>query len=74
MIDAKEKTDQFTGQQERCDAQELEAVCSNGSGCQEPVHDVHRQAAALKGQAEMFVDRNEPADQLTPGLCSQLQK
>lgn len=35
------KTDQFSGQEERGDSQELEAVYSNGSGCQEPVHDVH---------------------------------
>lgn len=63
----------FTGEQEGCCSHQLEAVCSHRCGRQEPVHDVHRQAAALEGQAQIFVQRDEPADQRAPGLCSQLQ-
>lgn len=63
----------FTGEQEGCCSHQLEAVCSHRRGCQEPVHDVHRQAAALEGQAQIFVQRDEPADQRAPSLRSQLQ-
>lgn len=63
----------FTGEQEGCRSHQLEAVCSHRRGRQEPVHDVHRQAAALEGQAQIFVQRDEPADQRAPSLRSQLQ-
>lgn len=56
----------FTGQEKCSYSQKLEAVSSHRCGRHEPVHDVHCQAAALKGQTEMFVYRDEPADQFTP--------
>lgn len=63
----------FAGEQERRRSHQLEAVCSHRRGHQEPVHDVHRQAAALEGQLEILVQRDEPADQGAPRLCRQLQ-
>lgn len=67
------ETHHLTGQQESRDAQELEAVGSHGRGCQETVHDVHRQAAALEGQTEVLVDGDEPADQRAAVLGRQLR-
>lgn len=63
----------FTCEQQGSRSHQLEAVRSHRRGRQEPVHDVHRQAAALKGQPQIFVQRDEPADQRAPSLCSQLQ-
>lgn len=68
-----QNTHLFTCEQQGSRSHQLEAVRSHRRGRQEPVHDVHRQAAALKGQAQIFVQRDEPADQRAPSLCSQLQ-
>lgn len=59
---------QFSGQEESCDAHQLEAVGSYRRARQEAVHYVHRQTAALKGQTEVSVDGDEPADECAPGL------
>lgn len=66
-------THHLAGQEESRDAHELEAVGSHGRGCQEAVHDVHCQAAALKRQMEVLVDRDEPADEHAAVLSSQLR-
>lgn len=63
----------FTGEQQGSRSHQLEAVGSHRRGGQEPVHDVHRQAAALEGQAQILVQRDEPADQRAASLRSQLQ-
>lgn len=63
----------LTGEEKCSDTQELETVSGDRCGCQEAVHDIHRQAAAFKGQTEVSVNRDEPADQLTPSFCCQLQ-
>lgn len=54
------------------DPEQLEAVCSYRGREEETVQSIHCQAQRLEREAELAVDLQEPAEQLTAGFGSHL--
>lgn len=62
----------FARDEQGCDPKQLEAVGSHRRGGKKAVQSVHRQAERFEGEAELAVHGDQPAEQLTAGLCRYL--